>query len=867
MFFFREEQFLSVLVNGFIFLPKIIKLLHSRDVKKLVLATARLVVTSILEHVLHHSVTGTMVLAALVVTGCSSSDLSDEPSNMITTETMQVETSDQSRVTNYQYLGSTTRATSDVTTPDTTGITMGDEPSVPSTATNVTEHLMWGTTFTPDADNASYVMDDFSGAVNFNGKNNITIYVRGTWKYTNAWGAGTGTKIIVLSSGSIDLSSVSLLTSLAGVSLYNYSDKSVLATNGTLAISNGNSLYTTTGLTLTGNFTAAGNAGNIYVKGDISANAIDIENGYKLNAQGNMTSTGNTTFNSTTEEIGGNLVVGGTLQMTSSNTTVSGDVECSGDMVVTNSANAKVNDGITADNLTISGTSCLLSNCRNVIAGNVYCTNTSILYIHGYLSAADLLQDSSSKLIFHGSTLVNISDVFSIQNVSTNSVTNDDDDENNRAVINTNTLKFNSLDLSTTITGNLALNYSQLNYNDNGTVYTEDNPGEVWNTVKFNSGISVNSGLTNVKAWNCVPEGTTDDDTPYLEPIADVESPDHQHYISATCVDVNGDKAYVSYHTQGTGIGGCIETLNFADEMVTLKNYLRSDTLRDFNHIYVDDGVVFAAGNDYKKGGILEKVELASDGYFPESGSADELEVIRLAGTKVDGKYAKDGNCIVRKGDNYYIASTEGFETRSADDLSSQNLKNTDAQGKFVSLDESGSDMVTLNLANNDGSQADAVINVYSASDNTFSSPKRTITVTDVTPVDGKNVCKIDGGNIYACLGYNGLAIYGTSGTDSVLNWKPTPNSRVNGIDFDDNYLYVACGSAGVYVLDKAEALKGNVVKIAAYTHQGQSAGGNSTSATSSTSLKSANYIHVTSDGYIFVAFGLDGFQVYKLVE
>ncbi len=103
----------------------------------------------------------------------------------------------------------------------------------------------------------------------------------------------------------------------------------------------------------------------------------------------------------------------------------------------------------------------------------------------------------------------------------------------------------------------------------------------------------------------------------------------------------------------------------------------------------------------------------------------------------------------------------------------------------------------------------------------------------------------------------------------ALLSWKPTNASRVNGMDYDNNYIYLACGSAGVYVLDKAKAAAGEAVVVAKYNKLGASMAADSSELGNVTEknsgLKSANFISVDAGGYIYVAFGRDGFQVFKL--
>ena len=68
--------------------------------------------------------------------------------------------------------------------------------------------------------------------------------------------------------------------------------------------------------------------------------------------------------------------------------------------------------------------------------------------------------------------------------------------------------------------------------------------------------------------------------------------------------------------------------------------------------------------------------------------------------------------------------------------------------------------------------------------------------------------------------------------------------AAANGLYIKDNYLYVAYGAAGVWVLDK------NTLEVKGkYTKQGNA---------------SANYVSVTADGHVYVAYGRSGAKVLK---
>ncbi len=87
-------------------------------------------------------------------------------------------------------------------------------------------------------------------------------------------------------------------------------------------------------------------------------------------------------------------------------------------------------------------------------------------------------------------------------------------------------------------------------------------------------------------------------------------------------------------------------------------------------------------------------------------------------------------------------------------------------------------------------------------------------------------------------------------------------------MDYDDDYLYLACGSAGLYVLSKAAIAAGKTeradIVVDKYTQLGLSAGHN---LDDDAAVKSANYVSVDSDKYIYVAWGRDGLQIFRLVE
>ena len=130
--------------------------------------------------------------------------------------------------------------------------------------------------------------------------------------------------------------------------------------------------------------------------------------------------------------------------------------------------------------------------------------------------------------------------------------------------------------------------------------------------------------------------------------------------------------------------------------------------------------------------------------------------------------------------------------------------------------------------------------------------------VGNVTPTDNKAVVAADGTDLYVCLGENGIAkVNTTTGEVSKFYTCPTfvpsktekgtdpiVKGRANGVAVDSKYVYVACGSYGLVVLDKATG--NEVCHRKAYTE------------------KSANFVAVDGEN-IYVAYGQSRVQVFKL--
>lgn len=377
-------------------------------------------------------------------------------------------------------------------------------------------------------------------------------------------------------------------------------------------------------------------------------------------------------------------------------------------------------------------------------------------------------------------------------------------------------------------------------------------------------------------------QAPTEPTTPELVKVVDIESldeeinhGDHDHgIISATCINFGPDgTAYASYHLRGNGedsdknpnyIGeyaqkGCIEVIKYDEAgKFSLGSYMIANDW-DFNHIIVDGNRIVTVGNAKKKGAFVGSLPVdfgSSEGVsneftYKELTTAEAIygDIQHKDGSVTQGKVgyknAGDGNCIVRQGDYYYVATYEGYGPIRLDFSKVKNeagdvvFKKTNGSAKHISIN--GGNMAVLALDSYDKTSSTASVYKFGADDYSFANVLGSYdAVGTVSPVDGKNVVAIDGNDIYACLSKGGLVRLSDGKTFQRGN-----NVPVNGMAFDDKYVYVANGSF-VDVLNKSD-----LSRVCHYH---------------AANKKSANYIALRN-GKIYVAFGENGIQVFQLVE
>ena len=337
---------------------------------------------------------------------------------------------------------------------------------------------------------------------------------------------------------------------------------------------------------------------------------------------------------------------------------------------------------------------------------------------------------------------------------------------------------------------------------------------------------------------------------PKLDLVAEDKTPNNG--LSATCIQPgeNG-KFYVAYHTNGTASNGAIEAISLVNNALTINQSVASDNAtNDYNHILVDGGTLWVAGSQSGNanhadevtgvGPFMGQISLNSDGTF-----ANQIKI-----SAIDRKTkGMDANCVANFKDNHIVATTKGFTIFNAK-MNKWNEGST--EGKY--LVTANDKLYALTV--------DGKLTVYT--DNEMQNVDATYELGAISPKGNKAVIAVDevNGDIYVCKGENGISKI-SNGTASQFYTCPTFTASnkaqnleagknyvkgcANGVYVAGNYVYVACGSYGLVVLDKTTGKE--VCHRKAYNG------------------KSANFVTGDNDNNIFVAYGQSRVQVFKLTN
>lgn len=317
--------------------------------------------------------------------------------------------------------------------------------------------------------------------------------------------------------------------------------------------------------------------------------------------------------------------------------------------------------------------------------------------------------------------------------------------------------------------------------------------------------------------------------------------------LSATHVEVLGNKAYVSYHyneqsgsgfTGGDLYEGQIDVIDITDPSLPVILQSAIPTKKaDFNSMTLDltetngQRKLWVAATDFGVGGAIYQLTL-------QNGEIPSPAVMYRTKTPP----GKSSNSVARAATWLFATAGRTAGGLFTFDASNMHLENTiefpNAKYNAVTGQNIGDKNVVLKSGNT------AEIQVYEISQahtllNTFS-------IGSIQPEDGKSVLYVKDNLAWVAMGYEGVKAFDLNTGAVVHSLSPSnmaPECISNGVSIDEDYVYIANGSGGLYlckIIPGQQEL--SVVGIYKYG-------------------ASANYV-MAKNNYIFIANGREGLKI-----
>lgn len=805
----------------------------------------------------------TFSFAAMLLASCSDSGTPGNDSVIdpigkaatIVGSNVTAEYADQlaSRVRNYKgaYATTTTKTRALATRAETT------EPTVPAGTPNLSsiEKEKWnshsGKTYVVPA-GETLKADGY----NIEG---MTIYVKGTLEYSSAYGSGASINVL---------------------------------SGGKLIARNSNEVFLDTKVSNWGKVEFPANQKEYLIKNTFYQYAGDLNvKGHDLNIQGGKTSL----FFVKNSLIADNVTMSEDAQLyVTDNATLTGKFEMS------NQSQAWVNNIMTTTSVKIQNTTKLHSGCALKVDGDVYATNGTDLYIM-FLNAKYYKQDSGAILHLQDQSMVDIEGKY--VNLNQNQGYADLPDKDGVAVIKADAFYYNApgkqgdwnpggaktVDCSIFSTSgdnaHIILDTNVIYGSEWATTpITDDNTTIVWNNnanILFKDDSEAKNYV--IKKTECNPNGYNADKEPAKEPTLDLISSidyNHDHDISATCVQELNGRLYMSYHTRDKKHGGCIEVFSpVENNKVTLEQYLCDDQKDlDFNHLLAvklksGKRMVYLPGSSFKKGAMLAYLPIQDNHLLADQSKSitttingkdtviyeKPLQFIQM--NPATAEYKKKGydeNCVVYNDETNHliVATTKGYLVYNADTYNELDKINKPGKVKHVAIGNGKIVTVYLNReATNETEAIPATVEIFDQKAEDLSNPINSFAISTIEPNNGKNVVRVDDNKIYVCRGAAGMYVYDMEGNELWHYQMPSPTitegdkagkykGHANGCYVGKKYVYIAYGGFGLVVLDK------ETHKVVAHRDL----------------VHSANYV-IEYKGYIYVAYGQNRLQVFQLKD
>lgn len=684
----------------------------------------------------------------------------------------------------------------------------------------------------------------------------MTIYVKGTLEYGSAYGSGASVNVL---------------------------------NGGKLIARNSNEVFGDTKVSNWGTIEFPANQKEYLIKNTFYQNAGDLNvKGHNLNIQGGKTSllfVKNSLF-------ADNVTMSGDAQLyVTDNATLTGKLEMS------NQSQAWVNNIMTTTSVKIQNTTTLLSGCALKVDGDVYATNGTNLYIM-YLKAKNYRQDSGATLHLQNQSMVDIEGNY--KNLNDGQGYADLEEKDGVAVIKANAFYYNAPGKIGNWNEPKTVNCSIFSTSgdnahiiiDTNVIYgsewattpiTDENTTIVWNNdanILFKDDSKAKNYV--IKKTECNPNGYNADQKPTKEPTLDLISSidyNHDHDISATCIQSLNGKLYMSYHTRGDKKhGGCVEVFSpVENNKIKLEQYLCDDQKDlDFNHLLAvklksDKRMVYLPGSSNKKGAMLAYIPIQDNQLLADKSKSitttinskdtviyeKPLQFIQM--NPATAEYAKKGydeNCVVYNDETNHliVATTKGYLVYNADTYNE--IDKISKPGKVKHIAIGNGKIVTVHLdreATNETEAIPATVEIFDQKTEDLSNPTKSFSISTIEPNNGKNVVRVDDNKIYVCRGAAGMYVYDMKGNELWHYQMPSPTisegenagkykGYANGCYVGKKYVYIAYGGFGLVVLDK------ETHKVIAHRSV----------------HKSANYV-IEYKGYIYVAYGQNRLQVFQL--
>lgn len=730
-------------------------------------------------------------------------------------------------------------------------------------------------TFPAEAPNLSSVTDkwkDHPGTyvvpagetLNADGYNikGMTIYVKGTLEYGSAWGSGASINVL---------------------------------SGGKLIAKNSNEVFGDTQVSNWGTIEFPANQNEYLIKNTFYQNAGDLNvKGHDLNIQGGK---GSTLF------VKNSLIANKVTMSGDANLCVMDNATLTGAFEMSNQSYAIVNNIMTTTSVKMQNTTKLYSGCSLKVEGDVYATNGTELSIM-YLKAKKYRQDSGAILHLQNQSMVDIEGKYI--NLNNGQGYADLPDKDGVAVIKANAFYYNApgkqgdwsrpggaktVDCSIFTTSgdnaHIILDTNVIYGSEWATTpITDDNTTIVWNNdanILFKDDSEAKNYV--IKKTECNPNGYNADNEsttePTKEPTLDLISSidyNHDHDISATCVQVHNGRLYMSYHTRDKKHGGCIEVFSpVENNKVTLEQYLCDEQKDlDFNHLLavkLNSGkrMVYLPGSSNKKGAMLAYLPIQDNHLLADQSKSitstingkdtviyeKPLQFIQMnPATAEFAKKGYDENCVVynEETNHLIVATTKGYLVYNADTYNELDKINKPGKVKHIAI--GNGKIVTVYLDREATKETEAIpatVEIFDQKAEDLNNPIKSFAISTIEPNNGKNVVRVDDNKIYVCRGAAGMYVYDMEGNELWHYQMPTPTitegvnagkykGHANGCYVGKKYVYIAYGGFGLVVLDK------ETHKVVAHRDL----------------VHSANYV-IEYKGYIYVAYGQNRLQVFQL--